>query len=183
MSKSRNIELLLLENIDNLGIVGDIVNVKPGYARNYLVPHGLATKPSPGAIKAVEERRAEVERELAAKRAELEKVFEKLKGFELTLQRSHNDDNILYGSVSQHDIAVALQEEGFDVTERDVRIGNQIKHLDSYEIPVQLASDLKTEIKLWVVSDRPSADAVDVIAKAAEELDEAAEATAEESAD
>lgn len=189
MSATQNIELLLLENVDNLGIVGDIVQVKPGYARNYLLPHGLATTPSEGAIKAVEERRAEVERELKALREKLEATLAKLEGFELTMQRSHNDEGVLYGSVSQHDIALALQEEGFDeISDREVRIGDQIKHLDSYDIPIQLDKDLKTEIKLWVVSDRPAdqQDVDPVEAAVAEhdaaDADEGAEEEATESA-
>lgn len=151
----RNVELLLTENIENLGIVGDVVDVKPGYARNYLVPLGYAVKPTEGAKKALAERRAEVERELAALRKQLEELIEKLEGAEVTLERSCNDQGWLYGSVTQHDIAVALQEAGFaQVTDRHIRIGAAIKRIDSYEIPVQLDKDLRTEIKLWVVADR-----------------------------
>jgi large subunit ribosomal protein L9 len=151
----RTIELLLTENIENLGIVGDVVDVKPGYARNYLVPLGYAVKPTEGAKKALAERRAEVERELAALRKQLEQLVEKLEGAEVTLERSCNDQGWLYGSVTQHDIATALQEAGFNqVTDRHIRIGAAIKRIDSYEIPVQLDKDLRTEIKLWVVADR-----------------------------
>ena len=156
MAGKRNIDLLLTENVTNLGIVGDVVKVRPGYARNYLLPHNLATKPTEKAKEAVAERRAEVERQMRELRAEQEKLIEKLEGFEVTLKRAANEDGNLYGSVTQHDIAVALQEEGFNVTERDVRIGIAIKKLDSYPIPVQIADDLKAEIKLWVVSDKPA---------------------------
>lgn len=151
----RNIELLLTENIENLGIVGDVVDVKPGYARNYLVPLGYAVKPTEGAKKALAARRAEVERELAALRKQLEALVEKLDGFEVTLERSCNDQGWLYGSVTQHDISSALREAGFNqVTDRHVRIGAAIKRIDSYEIPIQLDKDLRTEVKLWVVADR-----------------------------
>ena len=156
MSSKKHIRLLLTENVDNLGIVGDVVEVKPGYARNYLYPHGLAAAPTEGNMKRVEKRRAEVEQQLAEQRQTQESTIEKMTDVEITLQRSANEDGVLYGSVTQHDIAVALQEEGFEITERDVRIGDAIKLLDSYEIPIQVAGDLKTEIKLWVVSDKPS---------------------------
>ncbi|MBI1336901.1 MAG: 50S ribosomal protein L9 [Phycisphaera sp.] len=149
------IQLLLTENIDNLGIVGDVVKVRPGYARNYLLPRGYATDPTEGNIKRLAERRKQVEAELKLKRQGLENLLEKLHEFELTIQRSANDQGILFGGVSQHDIAEALRAEGFAVEDRAVRIGEQIKRLDSYTIPVVLASDLKTEIKLWVVSDKP----------------------------
>ena len=156
MSTKNQIELLLTENVDNLGIVGDVVKVRSGYARNYLLPHGLATEPTEGAKRRVAERRAEVEAELKARREQQEKLIEKLATVEITLQRSHTDEGQLYGSVTQHDIVEALAAEGYHLTERDVRIGAPIKRLDSYKIPIQLAADLKAEIKLWVVSDRPA---------------------------
>jgi large subunit ribosomal protein L9 len=150
------IKLLLTENVDNLGIVGDVVNVRPGYARNFLMPRQLATKPTEGAVKRLAARRAVVEKEMSERRVKLEALLEKLKGHELTLQRSANEQGVLFGGVSQHDISQALTAEGFEVDDRAVRIGQQIKRLDSYTIPIVLASDLKTEIKLWVVSDKPS---------------------------
>jgi large subunit ribosomal protein L9 len=155
MDTMKPIELLLTENVDNLGIVGDVVRVKPGYARNFLLPRRLATTPSPKAIERLAERRREVEEQLRRQRAAQEAIIGKLDGFEITLERSANDQGVLFGGVSQHDIAEALRAEGFEIEDRAVRIGEQIKRLDSYMIPIQLASDLKTEIKLWVVSDRP----------------------------
>ena len=152
----KTIRLLLTENIDNLGIVGDVVSVKSGYARNYLVPRGLATQPTDGNVKRLAQRRAEVEQELRKHRAVQESIFAKLEGFELTMQRSANEQGVLFGGVSQHDIAEALRAEGLGVDDRAVRIGEQIKRLDSYEIPIVLAADLKTQIKLWVVSDKPA---------------------------
>jgi len=151
----KHVKLLLLDNVENLGIVGDVVEVKPGYARNYLVPFGLATTPTDGAIARLAERRKQVEAEMAKLRGEMEKLLERLEGHELTLQRSSNEQGVLYGGVSQHDIAEALREAGFGVEDRAVRIGEQIKRIDSYQIPIVLAKDLKAEIKLWVVSDKP----------------------------
>lgn len=156
---ARNIELLLVENVDNLGIVGDVVKVRPGYARNFLLPRGLATKPTPNAIKKLAERRAQVEAELKQRRLALEALTEKLEGYELTIKRSANEQGVLFGGVSQHEIAQALRDDGLAVEDRHVRIGESIKRLDSYMIPVVLAVDLKTEIKLWVVRDGPSPDA------------------------
>lgn len=155
----RNVKVLLTENVDNLGIVGDVVEVRPGYARNYLLPRGLATEPTPANIKRLAQRRAQVEKELAERRKRLEETFQKLQGLELTLQRSHNEQGVLFGGVSQHDIAEALRQQGLDIEERAVRIGQTIKRLDTYSIPIVLAPDLKTEIKLHVVSDRPPEEA------------------------
>lgn len=150
------IELLLTENVDNLGIVGDVVRVKTGYARNYLVPRNLATQPTEGNVKRLAERRAEVEQELREQRVVQEATLTKLEGYEITLQRSANEQGVLFGGVSQHDISEALRKDGLDIDDRAVRIGEQIKRLDTYEIPIVLANDLKTHVKLWVVSDKPA---------------------------
>ncbi len=152
----KSIQLLLTENVDNLGIVGDVVKVKPGYARNYLLPMGKATDPTPGNIERLAERRRQVEEEMRKLRQAQELMVGKLEGYELTIQRSANDQGVLFGGVSQHDIAQAMRDEGFEVEDRHIRIGQQIKRLDSYIIPIVIAQDLKTEIKLWVVSDRPT---------------------------
>lgn len=151
----KQIELLLLENVDNLGIVGDVVKVKPGYARNFLLPRGLASPPTSGAIKRLAQRRAEVEAEMKKLRADQEQTIEQLADHEITIERSANDQGVLFGGVSQHDIAEALRSEGFGIEDRHVRIGEQIKRLDSYDIPIVIDKELRTQIKLWVVSDRP----------------------------
>lgn len=152
---ARSVELLLTETVDNLGIVGDVVHARAGYARNYLLPRGLAVTPTDRAKKALAERRAAEQERLAALRREMEQLCEKLEGVEVSIERSCNDNGWLYGSVTQHDIAEALHAEGFNqVADRHVRIGQAIKRVDSYEIPLQFDQDLKTEIKLWVVPDR-----------------------------
>ncbi len=149
------VELLLVENVEGLGIVGDVVKVKPGYARNYLLPMRLATSPSPGAIKRLAEKRAEVERQMLLRLKEQEEIIKRLDGYELTIMRTANEQGVLFGGVSQHDIAQAMRTEGYNIEDRHVRIGQQIKRLDSYQIPIVLSKDLRTEIKLWVVSDKP----------------------------
>lgn len=152
----KTIELLLLDNVENLGIVGDVVRVRPGYARNYLVPHGIAVTPTPEKVQELAARRSEVEAELKQLGAAQKAMIDKLENYELSLERSANDSGVLFGGVSQHDIAEALRGEGFAVEDRYVRLGETIKRLDSYDIPVIINKDLKTEIKLWVVSDTPS---------------------------
>jgi large subunit ribosomal protein L9 len=155
MHGKKKVELLLHENVSNLGIVGDVVHVKPGYARNYLLPMGLATPPTQAQIDRLAERRKEMQEQLERERAEQQAMIDKLEGFEITLQRSANEQGVLFGSVTQHEIGEQLREEGFNVEDRFVRIGEQIKRLDSYQIPIEINKEMKTEIKLWVVSDRP----------------------------
>lgn len=176
---AKQIELLLLDTIENLGIVGDVVKVKPGYARNYLLPHGLAEPPTEEKIAELAARRAEVAEELKKIRTEQESLLDKITDYELTLERSANEQGILFGGVSQHDISEALQAEGFDVKDSHVRIGEKINRLDTYHIPIQLAKDLKCEIKLWVVSDTP----LEIEESEPVEDEEGAEASAEEVAE
>ncbi len=150
----KNAELLLTENVYNLGIVGDIVKVRMGYARNYLLPRGIATEPSEEKIKELAAKREEAERQLRELRAERERMVEKLDGYEISMTRSCNDQGQLYGSVTQKDIADALGEEGFNINPRDVRLSQTIKRIDSYSVPIKLDQDLEAEIKLWVAPDR-----------------------------
>lgn len=152
---AKTIELLLTETVEHLGIVGDVVSVRMGYARNYLLPAELATEPSDEKIQALAEKRAAAEQEVAKIRSQRESMIEKLEGFELTTEQSCNDQGLLYGSVTQQDIAKMLVENGFAVRPRDVRITQTIKRIDSYEVLIRPEQDLEATIKLWVVSDRP----------------------------
>lgn len=151
----KNLKLLLTENVDGLGIVGDVVNVRMGYARNFLLPRSMATTPSDEAIKAVAARRAEAERELAELRKQREGLIKKLEGIEVSIQRSCNDLGHLYASVTQQDIAAALEEAGYPgVKPRDVRLNQNVKRIDAYDVSIKFESDLEATIKLWVVADR-----------------------------
>lgn len=151
---ARSVKLLLTENVDNLGIVGDIVNVRLGYARNYLLPFNYATSPSDELIASLAEKRATAEKQVAARRSQREEMIGKLNGQQLTLTRACNDQGQLYGSVTQQDIASALKEVGFAVSPREVRLPTTIKRVDSFDIHIKVESDLEADIKLWVVADR-----------------------------
>lgn len=151
---SKTIKLLLTENVDSLGIVGDVVTVKMGYARNYLLPREMAMMPSDEAIADLADKRAKAEKEMLALRANREQMIDKLDGVHLTLVRSCNDAGHLYGSVTQQDIAEALTNEGYPVTPRSVRLPHAIKRIDAFDIHIRLDQDLEADIKLEVVPDR-----------------------------
>src|SRR5689334_3071304 len=119
---AKTLKLLLTENVDNLGIVGDVVNVRTGFARNYLLPRSMATTPSEEAVKAVAVKRAAAEKAVKEERAHREQLVGKLQGQEITLTRSCNDQGHLYAAVTQQDIASALGELGFAVKPREVRL-------------------------------------------------------------
>lgn len=153
----KTVELLLTESVESLGIVGDVVKVRTGYARNFLLPRSLATTPSEERIKELAAKRAAAQKAIAEQRALREGMIAKLENVEITLERTCNEQGLLYGSVTQQDIAAALVEQGFDVRPRDVRLGQPIKRVDTYEITIRPDVDLETTVKLWVVSDRPLA--------------------------
>ena len=152
---AKNVQLLLLKTIENLGIVGDVVKVKPGFARNYLLPMGLAEKPTPTRIEALKEDREKAQAELAALRSAREELLERMNSVEITLVRSCNDQGVLYGSVTQRDIADALQEGGFDVGTRSVRLPQPIRRIGHYDIPIQFERDLRTEVSMHIKPDEP----------------------------
>lgn len=153
---AKNIELLLTENVDGTGIVGDVVKVRKGFARNYLLPRGYATTPSDELIKQLATKRADAQKMLAELRSKREQIISKLQGFRLTLVRSCNDMGILYAAVTQGDVAAALGTAGFPgIKDREIRLAQTIKRVDNYDIHVKLDSDLDAAIKLEVQSDRP----------------------------
>jgi large subunit ribosomal protein L9 len=152
---ARNVELLLTESVENLGIVGDVVKVRLGYARNFLLPRQLATEPSEELIKSLQAKRIEAERQLAEQRNQRAATIEKLAGYELHIERSCNDQGILYAGVTQQEIASALNAAGFaNVRPRDVRLNEAIKRVDTYTVHIKFETDLATDIKLWVLADR-----------------------------
>ncbi len=150
----KDIQLLLLESVDNLGIVGDVVKVRAGYARNYLLPRGLATTPDEALIASLAEKRKTAEIEQGKLRVEREALIKRLEGVEITMQRSCNDLGLLYGSVTQQDISGALRSLGFEVKPREVRLPQVIKRLGQFEVNVKLASDLEEHVQIHVVADR-----------------------------
>jgi len=152
---AKNIELLLLRTVENLGIVGDIVKVKPGYARNYLLPHGLAEFPTPTRIESLKEQRAQAQTELAALRSAREELLTRMEEISVTLVRSCNDKGILYGSVTQRDIADGLQEAGYNVGVRSVRLRNALRRIGEYPVPIQFDKDLRTEVTIVIEPDQP----------------------------
>ena len=154
MSAKKNVELLLNETVENLGIVGDVVMVKPGFARNYLLPLEIAEVPTEEKIEALKEKRATAKAQLEALRAQRIDTTGKLEGISLKLTRSCNDQGVLYGSVTQRDISDALLEGEMQVDERAVRLNQPIRHVGNYTVLIQFEKDLRSEITIEVLPDR-----------------------------
>ncbi|MFM7480038.1 MAG: 50S ribosomal protein L9 [Planctomycetota bacterium] len=151
---ARNYELLLLETIENLGLVGDVVKVRPGFARNYLLPNGMAETPTAEKIEALKEARAIAEAQVAKQRADREALIARMSGISVTLVRACNDQGILYGAVTQRDISDQLISDGYGVDMRAVRLNNPIRRVSSETVTIQFGRDLITEITVMVKPDR-----------------------------
>lgn len=147
-------EIILMEKVVNLGNLGDVVKVKDGYARNFLIPQGKAKRATKANMEAFAARKAELERVAAEKLTAAQARAEKLNGFELTIARKAGVDGRLFGSVTNVDIAEALQAQGFDVARSEVRMPEgPFKAVGEYELSLALHSDVEAQIKVSVVAE------------------------------
>jgi len=163
-----NVKLLLQESIKNVGRVGDIVEVSPGYARNYLLPRHLAVNPTPGNIKKVEARRKEVERMERERREQQERMTQQLSAVEVHLERRANEQGHLFGSVTATDIAKALQAQSFNIQPEDINLPGRLDRIDTYTVQVKFADDLASDLKVWVNADAESKALIEAARKAQE---------------
>ena len=163
-----NIKLLLQESIKNVGRVGDVVEVSSGYARNYLLPRGLAVQPTANNVKKVEERRKEIERMERERREEQERMIQQLTGIEVHLERRANEQGHLFGSVTATDIAKGLQAQNFNINPEDINLPGRLDRIDTYTVQVKFAEDLATDVKIWVNADPESKAAIEAARKAQE---------------
>lgn len=148
-------QIILLDKVLNLGGLGDVVKVKDGYARNYLIPQGMAKRATAANRAAFEEKKVELEKLAADKLATAQARAEKLEGFELTVAQKAGVDGRLFGSVGNSDIADALQAQGFDVSKAEVRLPEgPFKALGEYEVSLGLHTDVTCTIKLTVVGEQ-----------------------------
>lgn len=147
-------QVILLETVENLGKLGDTVKVKPGYARNYLLPQGKAMPATKENLAEVEAQRAELERQEAEALAAAKARAEQLEGREVTVVRKAGDEGKLFGSVGPADIAEALSAEGVEVERQEIRLpADTIRQTGEYSIGVHLHVDVETTITLHVVAD------------------------------
>lgn len=145
------IELMLLKDVKDLGNVGDTVNVAPGYARNYLIPKKMAEKVTPGVLRQVEARKKRIEAQLKDEREKAQILADKIANTEITISMQADDDEKLFGSVSTHMIAEALEAKGISVDSRKINLAHSIKELGVFDVEIKLCSDVLATIKVWVI--------------------------------
>ncbi len=144
-------KVLLRRNIAKLGEIGEVVEVLPGYARNYLLPQGLAAVPTEGNIKAIEAEKQAYLAQLAQERSALEARAKVLQGKEFTIFARANVEGHLYGSIGPAQIASVVTKEGIILEPQEILLDEPIRKLDKYEVTVAFGQDVGCGISVWVV--------------------------------
>lgn len=143
-------KVILTENIPNLGQIGDIVKVAPGYARNYLLPKGLALEASSAKIRELEHHKRLLAQKKERVRRQMLSIAEKLNETTLTFARKVIEEDKLYGSVNTADIQKALQDKGFDLDKRFILLDQPIKHLGAFTVPIKVDADITANVTVVV---------------------------------
>lgn len=177
-------DIILLQRIEKLGSIGDVVTVKDGYARNFLLPQKKALRANESNKKVFEANRDRLEKENAERRGEAEKAGEKVQGEEIVLIRAASNTGQLYGSVNVRDIAASLGEKGHEIDKKQVIMGDPIKSIGMHEVRIDLHPEVSVTVKANVARSDDEAElqsqGIDVMAQMFEdeqrEIEEAAEA-------
>ncbi len=151
-----NTRVILRQDIPSLGHTGDAVEVRPGYARNYLFPKGLAYPYSEDSLLRVEKDRILAAEKRAAQDAEFSAVAERISSVQLTFEEKVSPEGHLYGSVSAARIAEALGAQGFEIEERQIRLAEPLRQIGEFTVPVHVHGELEAQVKVWVVSVAPA---------------------------
>ncbi len=144
-------KLILKQDVDNLGESGEIVDVKDGYGRNYLIPKGFAIHATESTIRAVQEEKRQQSRKIEAKRENADKLAQQLAEVSVTISVKAGEDGKIFGTVTSQQLTDALNEKGFDLDRRKVTIDGDVKSLGEYTATVDLHAEVKAQVKFWVV--------------------------------
>lgn len=145
--------VILRENVENLGSIGDNVRVSAGYFRNFLFPRKLAVHADEENLKQVEHQKRALKKKLAAMRAEKEGLKNQLEGLSLVLRRKAGENQKLFGSITNQDIAEAIEQKGVKIDRKQLEMEGALKKLGSFKIPVRLMEGIIAELNVSVVAD------------------------------
>jgi large subunit ribosomal protein L9 len=144
-------EVILRQAVESLGQPGDVVKVSNGYARNYLLPHGVAFEATPGNLKRIQLERNRLDAAENERREAAQGLATKLEQVQLTFSARVGEEGKLFGSVTSADVAQQLETQGFHIEKRQIDLHEPIKALGVYRIPIRLHADVKPEIRVWVI--------------------------------
>lgn len=146
-------DVILKKDVEHLGTAGEVVEVAPGYARNYLLPQGLALRATEGNLNRIREEKRHRERAAERELEQAEALGERLQGRSLTFNVRAGEDGQLFGSVTVQDLVDELAEEGLEIDDRRIQLEEPIKELGVYNVEVALHPDVTPELKVWVVAE------------------------------
>lgn len=146
-------QVILKERLENLGDAGEVVSVKPGYARNFLIPKGLAFEATDANVRRLERERSRIEKEAAAQLEEARTRAASLADVSVTFNARAAEEGKLFGSIGTADIAEKLSEQGIEIERRQVLLDEPIKELGVFSVPIRLHADVRPEIKVWVIKE------------------------------
>ncbi len=150
--------VILKETIDSLGIIGSEVDVKKGYARNFLIPQGKAVFATEQSRRQMEQERAKIELQMAKERETATQMAEKIEGLVCRIPAKVAEGDRLYGSVTTKDIAEAMKKQNIDIPKRMILLVEPIKETGTYQVPIRIYKDVEPEITVEVVSDKMEAE-------------------------
>lgn len=146
-------KVILKADIERLGKVGEVVTVAPGYARNFLMPRGMASEATPNNLAGIEVEKKRYAKVQSKARQEAEALAARLGELSLTIRQAAGEGDRLFGTVTTMDIAAALEKEGITLDKRQISIEEPIKTLGIYTVPVKLAPEVSAALKVWVVRE------------------------------
>jgi len=153
---AKNVKVILRQDMDKVGETGEVITVKPGFARNYLLPRGFAFEATDANLRQIEEEKRRVEQRVRRSFLEGRRRASQLEAVSLTFHAKAGEESKLFGSIGSADIAEKLNAEGgldFEVDRRWIELENPIKELGVYAVPIKLHTDVKPEIKVWVIKE------------------------------
>ena len=144
-------QVILLKDVDNLGDEGEIVDVKNGYGRNFLIPQGMALMATKGTIKAREEEERQTARKKAQKKKDAERVAKELENMEVVIAARVGEENRIFGTVTPQQLAIELAQRGFDIDRRRIEFTEDIRVIGVYTAKVKVHSDVTANVKVQVI--------------------------------
>jgi len=146
-------KVILKQDVEKLGRRGDVVNVAPGFGRNYLIPRKMALAVTATNLKTIEIERQALKKKAEAERKTFQTLVQKLNGVSLTFARRAGDKDVIFGSVSSGDVKEALDALGYDIDKKKIQLDEPIKRLGNFTVPVKVSSDDRAEVKIVVVRE------------------------------
>jgi large subunit ribosomal protein L9 len=172
--------VILKQDVENLGRKGDVVNVAPGYGRNYLIPQKIALEVTPSNMKMIEIEQQALKKEVEKERASYQDLIEKLNETTLSFKRKTGEKDVIFGSVSSADLKDSLYELGFEIDKKKILLSEPIKRLGNYTVPIKIFHEDRAEVKVEVVKEGEEVPEKKEEEKAAEEKPEEMEETKKE---